>query len=182
MCAATKLLTAEELLHMPDDGYKYELVDGRLIRMSPPGFDHGVIAVNVGAALKAFVTAHGLGAVAVETGYTLARDPDTVRAPDVSFVRQERIAASGRTRAYWSGPPDLAVEVLSPDDRPKEIASKIREYHRRGVRLVWLIDPGHRTVSVYRPDRAPVTLSEDHEVDGGDVIPGFRYPISKLFE
>lgn len=182
MSAPTKLVTADELLHMPDDGYKYELVEGRLLRMPSPGFRHGVIAARLAGALLQVVEARRLGAVAVETGYTLARDPDTVRGPDVSFVCQERVERAGKPAGYWSGPPDLAVEVLSPDDRPSRVAKKIQEYLRVGVRMIWVIHPDDRTLTVYRSDVAPVTLATDQDVDGGDVVPGFRYTVSRLFD
>ncbi len=182
MSAPTRLVTADELLHMPDDGYKNELVEGRLIRMPPPGFSHGLIAARFAGALLQFVDVRRLGAVAVETGYKLARDPDTVRGPDVSFVRRERIEATGKPRGYWSGPPDLAVEVLSPDDRPSEMTRKVREYLTHGVRMVWVIEPDDRTVTVHQPHVDPVTLTREQELDGGDVVPGFRCAVSRLFD
>lgn len=182
MSAPTKLVTADELARMPDDDYKYELVEGRLIRMSPTGFSHGLLAARLGTALTQFADDHGLGGVAVETGYTLARDPDTVRAPDVSFVSHDRIASARASRGYWDAPPDLAIEVLSPDDRRSEIGQKVREYLARGVRLVWVVDPDERTVTVHRPVLEPQILSTEESLEGHDVIPGFTYPLRRLFE
>src|ERR1043165_1921410 len=108
MTVDTRLMTADELLQMPDDGMRHELVRGELTTMVPPGIEHGEIALAIGAELRAFVKQHGLGRAYVETGYVLERNPDTVRGPDVSFVRADRVVKS---RKYYSGPPDLAVEV-----------------------------------------------------------------------
>lgn len=182
MSAPTKLVTADELLRMPDDGYQYELVEGRLIRMPPPGFQHGVIALRIASALLRFVEDGELGVVMGEGGYKLASNPDTVRGPDASFVRRDRIETEGVPRGYWVGPPDLAVEVLSPDDRPSELRGKIQQYLRLGVRMVWVIDPDDRTLTVYRPNVAAVTLTSLHDVEGDDVVPGFRYPVARLFD
>ena len=118
--ATTKrqIMTAEELLHLPDDGLRYELVRGELRTMLPTGRPHGRIAVKVTWPLAQFVEAHGLGEVyAAETGFKLTENPDTVRAPDVSFVRHERLVSMD-DEGYLCGAPDLTVEVLSPSDRP----------------------------------------------------------------
>lgn len=181
MSTHTRLVTADELLRMPDDGYKYELVEGRVIRMPPPGTRHGVLSMRLGSALCQYVDERGLGAVSSESGYKLRRDPDTVRGPDVSFIRADRISKNGIPAGYWQGPPDLVVEVLSPDDRPKHVAAKIEEYLRVGVRLVWVVDPDDRTVTVHRPHAPAVTLTVDDDLSGGDVVEGFTFPLSRLF-
>lgn len=182
MSVPTKLVTAEEFAKLPDDDYRYELVEGQVIRMPPPGALHGFVSNRVAGELYHFVKERGLGTVFNECGYKLASDPDTVRGPDVSFVRAERAEATGVPRGYWQGPPDLAVEVRSPDDRKAEIAKKIQDYLRVGVRMIWFVEPDHRTVTVYRPAAAPLTLSANQELDGGDVVPGFRLPIHALFD
>src|SRR5229473_1687879 len=132
-----RLVSADEFARITDDDYRYELVQGQVIRMSPPGCMHGKIAGRLFALLDRYVTANDLGTVVVETGFKLASNPDTVRAPDVSFVRQERIATQGTLVGFWDGPADLAVEVRSPDDRLLELEHKANEYLTHGVRLVW---------------------------------------------
>lgn len=121
----TRSVTADELLAMPDDGYRYELVKGELIQMSPPGEEHGSVAMRLAARLYFYVEEYNLGVVyAAETGFKLESDPDTVRAPDVAFLSRARREPAGRVDGYWSGAPDLAVEVLSPDDRRRKVDEK----------------------------------------------------------
>ena len=183
MRVSTHPVTADELLHMQDDGFRYELVNGQLIRMPPPRVVHGVVAMRVGAALAEYVDREQSGLVlAAETGFQLTRNPDTVRAPDAAFVRRERIPSSGLGDQYWPGAPDLAVEVLSPDDSRAEVGRKVREYLSTGTRLVWVVDPRSRTVTAHRPDSSAQVISEAGMLDGEDVLPGFRYPVARLFE
>ena len=176
------LVTADELIRMPDDGFKYELVEGRLIKMTPAGSLHGQISIRLAARLLVYVEERDLGAVfSADTGFHLQRDPDTVRAPDVSFVVKARLT-DGIPTGYWPGPPDLAVEVVSPSDSMAEVQSKAQEYLRKGVRLVWVVLPKKRAVAVYRPDTPSEMLSEHDVLDGGEVVPGFRYPLARLFD
>ena len=182
MVEQTRTITADELFRMRDDGYRYELVAGRLRKMTPAGSLHGAIGSRLAAAIGDHVDRRHLGVVfGADTGFELARDPDTVRAPDVAFVSRARIPASGIPTGYWSGPPDLAVEVLSPTDVRSEITEKIEEYLRSGVRQVWFVDPAARRVTIHQPNAAPAIFGEADTVDGGDVLPGFRYPLSRLF-
>ena len=120
-------------------------------------------------------------AVMTETGFVLATNPDTVLAPDISFVRRERIPASGVPASFWRGAPDVAVEVLSPDDRQADVAAKVRDYFSHGVTLVWVIDPSARTVTVHRPATPPEILTGDFILDGGNVLAGFEIPAGRLF-
>lgn len=183
MQPSTHFSTADELLRKRDDGFRYELVDGRVIRMSPPGSEHGAIAMRIGAALADYVDRHNLGVVfAAETGFQLTVDPDTVRAPDASFVSRERISAGGIPRTYWPGAPDLAVEVLSPDDAAGDVDEKVRQYLQHGVQIVWVVDIGRRSVTVHRPAASSQTLSEADALDGGDILPGFGYSVRRVFE
>jgi Uma2 family endonuclease len=177
----TRVITAEELLRMRDDGWKYELVAGRLLKMTPPGGVHGAVAVRLGAAIAAFVDVNRLGIVFVETGFKLANNPDTVRGPDVAVVVRNRIPATGIPKGYWQGAPDLAVEVLSPDDLRSEISEKIEQYLETGARQVWVVEPSARRVTVYRPGASPQVLCETDTLDGGDLLPGFEYPIARVF-
>ena len=119
-------MTAEELFRLPDDNCRHELVKGELRRMAAAGFRHGAVIMNVAGPLSQHVRTHELGVVCgAETGFALERDPDTVLAPDIAFVRRERILASGLPAAFWEGPPDLAVEVTSPGDTRREVAEKV---------------------------------------------------------
>jgi Uma2 family endonuclease len=174
--------TAEELLMMPKDGFRYELVKGELKKMSPAGVEHGAVAVNLTILLGQYVKANNLGIVlAAETGFKLAIDPDTVLAPDVSFVRRERIPQSGLPKAFYPGAPDLAVEVVSPGDTKKEIEGKVEEWLAAGASAVWVVDPKRRTVIVHRLRAEAITLGETDELDGQDVVPGFRCNVSEIF-
>ena len=181
MPETARLVTADELLHMPDDGYKYELVRGRLIRMSPPAPRHGIVALTIGARLHAHVRAHHLGAAGTEIGFKLESNPDTVRAPDIVFFRPEHIP-SRDARGYYEGPPDLAVEVLSPGDRASDVAEKIDEYLTYGTPAVVVIDPRKRIVVVHRRLTPPLTLTVEDVLDLDDVVTGFRCQVGEIFE
>jgi Uma2 family endonuclease len=176
------LVTADELIRMPDDGLRYELVEGRLIAMTPAGSLHGRLIVRLSTALDSFVEEHDLGAVfAADTGFRIARAPDTVRAPDVSFVRKDRLPETGFPAGYWPGPPDLAVEVVSPSDSADDVESKVHEYLSNGVRLVWVVFPLERAAAVHRSGAPSEILGESDALDGDEVLPGFRYPLARLF-
>ena len=179
----TLLVTAEEFFRMPDDNYSYELVRGRLIQMPKPSPRHGFVATGIGVALYTFVTAHDLGVVLTnEVGFMLASDPDTVRAPDISFLRRDRIPATGLPDFFWPGAPDLAIEVRSKTDRWPDVLEKVDEYLRFGTQMVWVIDPKRLEVMVFRPGTEPITLARADELDGSDIVPGFRFPVRRLFE
>ena len=182
MSDTTHLVTAEELEKFPDDDYRYELVEGRVIRLSPVGVVHGRSVMRLGARLIGHVDAGHLGLVVTEVGFRLASSPDTVRAPDLAFIRRDRLPAGPLPRGFWSGPPDLAVEVLSPDDRPSDIRTKVAEYLERGVPLVVVIDPDERTVNVHRPSASAVNLGLADVLDLDDVVPGFRCAVRDIFE
>jgi Uma2 family endonuclease len=175
------LMTAEDLYALPDDDQDYELVEGRLVVSEPPGFGHGEIALHIGAMLLGFVRPRGLGAVVVESGYVLARRPDTVRGPDVSFVRADRRPAREVAHRYYEGAPDLAVEILSPDDRATEVARKVAGYLRAGTQAVWVVDPEDRTVVVHTPDGLARMHGPDATLDGGAALPGFACVVAELF-
>ena len=141
MSENTQLVTAEELARLPDDGYRYELVEGRLVRMSPVNFDHGRIVMRIGFLLSSHLKQHPVGVVGAEIGFKLAANPDTVRGPDIAFVRSERVPSPTGRRGFFKGPPDVAIEVLSPDDRTSEVHAKTEEYLAKGVLLVLVVDP-----------------------------------------
>lgn len=178
----TKLVTADELFAMPDDGWRYELVNGELIRMSPTGQEHGALTVNLTVPLGAYVKSQRLGVVhAAETGFILAHDPDTVRAPDIAFISRERYEKVGKTSKYWDGPPDLAVEVLSPSDTVRKVEDKVSDWLEAGTRMVWVISPTLRTVTVYQSLTEISVLTEKDTLGGGGVVPGFKIPVAEIF-
>jgi Uma2 family endonuclease len=175
-------VTADELLAMPDDGLCYELVKGELICMPPPGFVHGVRTLKLTTPLDNHVTANRLGVVcAAETGFLLAQNPDTVRAPDIAFVRRERIEKAGEVKGYWVGAPDLAVEVTSPGNTIREVEDKVAQWLEAGARMVWVVSSKLRTVTVYRSLTDIVVLTEKDTLDGGDVVPGFQIRVAEIF-
>jgi len=175
-------MTADELLAMPDDGWRYELVKGELIRMPPAGYEHGVRTVELTTPLHRHVKAHKLGVVcAAETGFLLTQNPDTVRAPDIAFISRKRMESVGAVQSYWIGPPDLAVEVVSPGDTIREVEEKVAEWLAAGARMVWVVSPKLHTVTVYRSLTDIVVLTEKDTLDGADVVPGFRLKIAEIF-
>jgi Uma2 family endonuclease len=180
--AQEQLLTAEELHKMPDDGNRYELVRGELVCMAATGGQHGIIASRLDHRLRAFVEAHDLGEVcAAETGFRLAQNPDTVRAPDVSFIARERLPTQGVPEGYWPFAPDLAAEVISPSDRFDDVLTKVQEYLRAGTRLVWVFHPRTKTVMVYRANGEVQLLQGQAELCGEDVLSGFHCRVGELF-
>lgn len=168
MSATIQTMTAEELFTMADDGFRYDLVKGELRKVSPAGSEHVVEANDLGEVFGA------------ETGFKLASNPDTVRAPDVAFVRNERIPQEGIPKAFWPGAPDLAVEVVSPGDSFDEVEEKINDYLTAGVCLIWIISPKRRTVTVHRPQTEAQTLTENDMLDGRDVVEGFRCSVARI--
>lgn len=180
--AQRRLLTAEDLLELPDDNLRHELVAGRLVSEPPAFYGHGRIAARFFRFLSAFVRERSLGdVVSTETGFILARSPDTLRAPDVAFVSNERLQAAGEIRGFFPGPPDLTVEVLSTDDRPGEVRAKVADYLAAGARLVWVVDPAQHTVTVYPSLLSPSILQETDTLEGGSLLPGFAAPVADFF-
>ncbi len=175
------LVTAAELERFPSDDNRYELVAGRLVAMTPVSFAHGRTVVRFGGKLDRYARDRRLGVVVTEVGFILATDPDTVRAPDLAFLRQERVPAPD-PRGFWPGSPDLAVEVLSPDDRPREVRSKVDEYLISGVAAVIVVDPDLRSVELHRPSRAMLRLADTDTLDLDDVLPGFHCGVAEVFE
>lgn len=174
-------MTAEDLLRMEDDGFRYELVRGELRKMSPAGHVHGDCAMSVGSSLRVYVAANGLGKVyAAETGFMLASDH--VRAPDAAFVRRERALAVGRNPGFFPGPPDLAVEVVSPNDRDADVEEKVADWLAAGTLAVIVVDPGSRIVRIHRPDFEVETLTEADTIEVADVIGGWEMPVLEIFE
>jgi len=175
-------MTAQELLEYRHEPYRQELIDGRLQEMEPPGAEHGRVAMQVGMLLYAHVERAGLGIVfASEVGFQLASDPDTVRAPDVAFVARERVPATGIPRGYWPGPPDLAIEVVSPNDSHSQVEGKALHWLDAGARAVIVVDPPLRTATVYRSRRDIRVLTVGEPLDLADVVPGWSPAVDDVF-
>ena len=176
------LLTADDLTKQPNDGSRYELVKGVLRKMPPAGFEHGICAAEIGSKLNVHVRTHQLGYVCgAETGFRISKNPDTVRAPDAAFVRQESIERQGIVKGYWDGAPDLAIEVISPGDTYAEGAEKVEEWLAAGCAMVWVINPRRETVETHRTDADFTVLRATDTLDGGDVVPGFRCQVRDIF-
>lgn len=181
-------MTAGDLARMPDNAHGYELIDGRLVRMAPTGGGHGETSSDLNAALRAYVKAHALGTVlAAETGFLVSRPgaPETVLAPDVAFVRADRVPARGSPeyKGFWHLAPDLVVEVVSPGQYRPEMAEKARKWLEAGTRLVWIVWPDAQQVDVWRTgaDAPTATLGAGDMLDGLDVVPGFSYSVGSIF-
>src|SRR6266568_5879485 len=178
--STSPLMTAEEVERISIPGKVTELIRGRLIVREPPGTHHGAIAANLTYYLADFVRRHGSGAMfAQDTGFKIASDPDSVRAPDVAFVARERTGLI-RSRGYAELAPDLLAEILSPDDRPAEVLAKVADWLAAGTKLVWVVDPERSEVRVYRSDGSLSVLREHDSLDGEDVLPGFTCPLSDV--
>jgi len=174
-------VTADQLLGMPDDGLRRELVRGELREMAPPGEEHAEIATELIGHLRNHVRTHSLGRVYGKLGYRIASAPDTVLAPDVSFVRADRIGTGPRNRGFRSGAPDLAVEVVSPSDSVDEVEEKVFEWLMAGCRMVLVVNPRRRAATIYHSPSDLQRLTEDDAIDGGDVVPGWTLPLRELF-
>lgn len=180
--SAQKVVTVGDLERMADDQYRYDLIDGVLIRMSPAGAEHGEIGNAFGRHLGNFVAEHDLGKVyAAETGFLLAKNPDVVLAPDAAFVRGDRLPPREERRSFLSLAPDLVVEIVSPSDRWQAVMEKVARYLRAGTRLVWVVNPRDQTLLVFRAEGSSKTLHLGDEIDGEDVLPGFRLPLRTVF-
>jgi Uma2 family endonuclease len=179
---AEGLMTAEELLRLDVRDKSTELVRGRLVVREPPSTYHGRVQSNLNFRVAGFVHAHRLGAVfGQDTGFKIASDPDTVRAPDLAFVIRER-AMLISPRGYAALAPELVAEILSPDDRPGEMLAKVGEWLEAGVQIVWVIDPELKVARVYRSDGSVTTVASDAGLDGERLLPGFSCALGELFE
>ena len=177
----TTLMTGDELLKLRLPDKRTELIRGRLVVREPAGARHGAVAMRLAYRVMAHVDKHDLGRVyAAETGFKIASDPDTVRAPDVAFIAKHRLPEV-EPIGYAGWAPDLAVEVLAHDDRPATTLEKVAQWLMAGVRLVWLVDVEQRTGKVYRADGSETPLSTGAVLDGEDVLPGFSCPLGELW-
>ncbi len=173
--------TESDLLNLQDDRYRHELVAGVIVAEPFPTHRHDRTCRRLQRLLESFIDEGNLGEVFGEAGYVLARDPDTVRGPDLSFVSRERLSSFDDTR-FFSGAPDLAVEILSPSNRRGAMHAKVADYLAAGARLVWVIDPARRSITTYRTLLAPRRLESHETLDGEDVLPGLVIPLASIFE
>ena len=175
--------TADELLRLPKGKNRYELIRGELKKVAPAGNEHGVLALEFAAELRNFVKANKLGKVyAAETGFKLATNPDTVRAPDAAFICQARLDKVGPVQGYWPGAPDLALEVVSPNDLYTEVSEKVAEWLKAGSSMVVVINPRTKQVLVHAPAADVKVLELDDTLNGGEVVPGWQLPLRELFD
>ena len=180
MTTKPKLITAEELLLMPDDDMKRELIRGVVTEDMPPGYEHGVVEVRISRLFANYSEDNDFGEVlSGDSGFVLERGPDTVRGPDVAWVAPGRL--EGRVVGFAELAPDLVVEVRSPSDSQRHMAERAMMWLSHGVRMVLVADPGPVTLAVYRPGEPPQVLSESDVFDGGDVLPAFTTPVWSFF-
>lgn len=180
------LVTADELHRISSQlsmqGKTCELIEGELRIMAPPGSEHGYLAMELGGLIREHARKHGLGVCfAAETGFLIQRDPDTVRAPDVSFITQERFKAVGIPQKYFPEAPALAVEVVSPSDRADDVQEKAKSWIEAGCQSVWLVWPGNQTVTVYHSLEKIRVLTNDETLED-PTLPGFRLSLAELFD
>ena len=179
----TELLTAEDLLRLSSEGVRGELIRGVLHETMPAGFKHGWIVMRLGALLMNFISPRALGTlVGSDSGVWLERDPDTVREPDLAFTSAERLPINADVDGYSEVVPDLVVEIVSPSDRPGEVADKVAMWLGYGVRLAWVVRPESRTVEVHDASGEVERLEEGDVLDGLDVLPGFICEVRAIFE
>ena len=182
MSLKSQPMTGADLLRLPDDGFCYELVKGELRKTLPAGMRHGLIAMNVSAPLASHVRLNNLGEVyAAETGFLIASNPDTVRAPDCAFLSRSKLEEVGAIEGYWPGAPVLVIEVISPNDNYSEDEEKVLEWLEAGALMVVLVNPRKETVTVYRSLTDILVLTEKDVLDGGEVVPGWTIAIKEIF-
>jgi Uma2 family endonuclease len=174
------LMTADDLLHVRIPDKRVELVRGVLIVSEPPGYRHGEITARLTTELTIYADRHDLGRVlAGDAGFKIGSNPDTVRGPDVAFIRRERLPHPA-PRGFAAFAPDLAVEVLSPHDRPGDILIKVADWLSAGTRLVWVLDPERRLARVYRAGGSEAVVTADGALDGEDLLPGFSCALAGI--
>ena len=175
------LLSGEELWDHPQRD-RYELVRGELHEVTPPGGEHGEVACNAAYLVKHHVKKNKLGKVLVESGFYIERNPDTVRGPDVAFYSLATLPASGLPKTFVTFSPDLAIEIVSPNDSSEDVEEKVQEYLKAGVKRVWAVHPRTRSVYVYGPGATVRILHENDDLTGEDVLPGFQCKVHELFD
>ena len=182
MATTSHLITADELWAMPEDGGRHELVQGALQSMNPVGSLHAWIVSEVAATLRDYLRKCPIGEILTgDPGFVLRRDPDTVLAPDIAIVRKARFGDFGIAATYFEGPPDLAIEVVSPRDRFNDVDAKAHDYIAAGAALVWVINPRWRNVTIYQADRTVRVVAETEELTAPELLPGSSCHVADLF-
>jgi Uma2 family endonuclease len=182
MATTEKLLTAEEFKGLPDDGKRYELIDGQLREIPQLTMWQGEVEVNLAMRLHRQVRGRTLGRVSIgKVAFILRRNPDRVRAADIAFIRQERVPPLEARQHIMEVIPDLVVESLSKSDTIEEVGDKIDDWLNAGVRMLWIVDPFRRTVTIYQPELDPVLLGERATLQADPIVPGFRCPVAEIF-
>ena len=177
-----QLLTAQEYWLLPENGMQRALVRGEVYETMPPGGRHGLIAAILSMLLRLWAKNGPHGCVGVESGFLLKRAPDTVRGPDVFYIRADRIPSAGIPEGFWMIAPDLAVEVVSPNETAEDVREKVRDYLAAGTPLVWVIYPRTQEVVAHTLDGLARTYSRDHTLDAPTILPGFTCDVKALFE
>lgn len=182
MSTAEKITTADELLMMPKNGHRCELVRGELREMSPTNNAHAIVTGNLTVILGSYILSNNLGRIyGAEAGFLIERDPDTVLAPDAAFVRKDRIVAVGNCQSFFPEAPTLAAEVASPSDTIEAVDGKMRRWLNAGAELAWVLNPRGRTVTIYRALNDIQVLTEQDTLTGEAVVPGFECHVAELF-
>ncbi len=181
MVTQERQYTVQDLWRLSGEEKRYELIEGELVEMSPTGDKHTEVTLWLGSLIATHVLKNGLGAASgADGGYILHTAPLTVVAPDVGFIAQARVPPM--TGKYYPVAPDLAVEVFSPADSPRQLRRKVKLYLQAGTQMVWVVYPDERFIDVYRPDAPTITLEGDDVLDGGDVLPGFAVAVHEVFQ
>jgi Uma2 family endonuclease len=181
MTTITQPITADQLLAMGDIG-RCELLYGELVMMSPAGPTHGYVAARINRFISDYVDANDLGLVfAAETGFKIESNPDLVRAPDASFVRKARLASGLPKRGFFEGVPDLAVEVISPEDTKREVSEKVNMWLAHGTTSCWVADPASQTIAIHRTGQKPIRLTVKDELREEPTLPNFVLSLSEVF-
>lgn len=178
---AERLITADEFEQMPESAERYELIRGEIVPLMSPGFKHGKVAVKLITILDTWANQTG-GHVVVEVGYRLRHDPLTVRIPDVSYIRAERIPPAGIPDRFWTQAPDLAIEVVSPTETAEMVHGKVSDLLDAGTPMVWVVYPSTRKVVAHTPDGIARTYSPEATLEFPDLLPGFSCPVAAIFE
>ena len=181
MSVASKLMTWQEFMNLPDDGQRHELVRGEVVTTPPAETDHDICANNINISLGYHVKQNMLGWMSGQGGFVVADHPDTVRAADVSFIAAHRLPTGKVGKGYFRGAPDLLVEVVLPNDRLYDVEEKVEEWLAAGARLIWVVNPRRKIVIAHRPGAEPQTFRVGDTLDAADVVPGFTLPVAEIF-
>ena len=176
-----RVLTAEEFAQLPEAHKFLELVRGEVVATKPSGALSGATVANIGARLAAWAQRSGRGYVSVASGYIVSRSPDTVRGPDVSYIRADRVPEGRVPEGFGVGAPDLVVEVVSPSETADEVREKLRDFLAAGTPLVWTVYPRTREVVVHTPDGMARTFGANDVIEYPEVLPGFSCRVAELF-